>query len=68
MTPGDSSVSFPYPYKPDDGREDPEVADISRVLRGGAWIMGSEQARAACRFAYAPGFRFWETGFRLVME
>ena len=32
-----SSAYRPYPYRPDDGREDPEVADVRRVVRGGSW-------------------------------
>jgi iron(II)-dependent oxidoreductase len=45
-----SSITRPYPYRADDGREDPDmVAD--RVVRGGAADTGPETLRSAWRGA-----------------
>ena len=45
-----SSIALPYPYRADDGREDPDkVAD--RVTRGGAADTGPETLRASWRGA-----------------
>ena len=45
-----SSIAQPYPYRADDGREDPDrVAD--RVVRGGAADTGPETLRSAWRGA-----------------
>jgi class 3 adenylate cyclase/formylglycine-generating enzyme required for sulfatase activity len=43
-------TSWPYPYRPDDGREAFDVpVTVSRVGRGGAWYLGRVHARAAYR-------------------
>jgi gamma-glutamyl hercynylcysteine S-oxide synthase len=45
-----SSMRKPYPYDPDDGREDPE-SEGERVFRGGSWAnVGSYVARTTCRY------------------
>ncbi len=45
-----SSIALPYPYRADDGREDPDrLAD--RVVRGGAADTGPETLRSAWRGA-----------------
>ena len=45
-----SSIAMPYPYRADDGREDPDkIAD--RVTRGGAADTGASTLRAAWRGA-----------------
>ena len=43
-----NSIYRPYPYRPDDGREEFGVAD-TRVLRGSAWYCVPRNARTACR-------------------
>jgi formylglycine-generating enzyme required for sulfatase activity len=67
---------FPYPYRGDDGREEPEAVDddgnpARRVLRGGAWDRTRDRARAAYRTWDEPSFRSSNTdggcGFRLVV-
>ncbi len=58
---------FPYPYRPDAGREDVSAIDVKRVLRGGAWDNLQLLARAVYRFNNPPGFRDYLTGFRVVV-
>ena len=42
---------FPYPYRADDGREDLDVADGTRVVRGGYWGSAPRFLRVANRSA-----------------
>jgi formylglycine-generating enzyme required for sulfatase activity len=37
----------------------------SRVVRGGSWVGGSDNARASCRYFIRPGGRYFSIGFRL---
>jgi len=63
-----TSSSFKrYPYRSDDGREDPAAKD-SRVLRGGSWGYGHGFARASDRYDYVgdPDSRDDGIGFRVV--
>ncbi len=48
-----STLYKPYPYKPDDGREDPN-AEGPRVLRGGSWRRPAAFARSASRVGGPP--------------
>jgi formylglycine-generating enzyme required for sulfatase activity len=40
----------------------------SRVLRGGSWRDAASNVRAAWRFSYVPGFRYFIFGFRLFLK
>ena len=40
--------------------------DDSRVLRGSSWLSSPYLLRSAYRVAYTPGFRGYDTGFRVV--
>ena len=61
------SVYKPYPYRPDDGREDMKDG-AWRVLRGGSFNPNAGSARAAYRFNYFnPGDRNDNNGFRVVV-
>ncbi len=60
-----SSLYKPYPYDPDDGREDPE-AKGDRVLRGGSWGDYQDFARCAGRIWVYPDLSHDNVGFRLV--
>lgn len=60
-----SSLYKPYPYRADDGREDPK-AEGSRVLRGGAWNSDRSLVRAAYRGYNVPASRYYLLGFRCV--
>ena len=44
-----------------------DAANPARVLRGGAFGVSAAGCRAACRFRFAPGLRFWNGGFRLAL-
>ncbi len=59
---------FPYPYATDDGREDGNIDNTFRVLRGGSW--GSDQwfVRAFVRVRPDAGERFFDWGFRCVRD
>jgi formylglycine-generating enzyme required for sulfatase activity len=58
-----SSLDKPYPYKADDGREDPKASE-RRVLRGGSWILFGTMARASNRISGRPEGRHGSVGFR----
>ncbi|MCS6840549.1 MAG: formylglycine-generating enzyme family protein [Roseiflexus sp.] len=60
-----ASLDAPYPYQPDDGREDPR-APGRRILRGGSFANPRGFARCACRFRLAPTVRNEFLGFRLA--
>ncbi len=58
---------FGYPYRIDDGREEPDTsADIRRVVRGGSWNFSHINARAAFRVNDRPDDRSSNGGLRVV--
>lgn len=59
------SLDYPYPYQPDDGREDP-TGSYARVMRGGSWFDAPQQSTPIARARYLPGSRGSNIGFRLV--
>ncbi len=59
--------AFGYPYRPDDGREDPSPGDeVARVVRGGSWSDLQEGARCAERGWVLPFVSDLNFGFRCV--
>ena len=56
----------PYPYRPDDGRE--ELTDDAKVVRGGSWRDRPQRCRSAFRLSYPPYQRVFNVGFRVVIE
>jgi formylglycine-generating enzyme required for sulfatase activity len=59
----------PYPYRPDDGRENPRPKDDDwMVVRGGSWLDLRGVARCACRYGARPGGRGGSLGFRVVLR
>ncbi len=60
------SIYRPYPYDPNDGRENPE-ADDNRALRGGSWFDGQRLARVSSRYYYHPSLFSYYVGFRVVV-
>ena len=60
-------VSFCYPYKPDDGRENLDApANELRVLRGGSWNDPAESACCTFRLRHSAESRLSIIGFRVV--
>ncbi len=59
------SAFGPYPYRDDDGRNDPS-AQGKRVVRGGSWRDRPKRARSAYRLAYRPYQRVYNVGFRVM--
>ena len=60
-----SSAYQPYPYRADDGREDPNKGgDVPRVLRGGSWVDAPRILRSANRLSFDPRGADVNIGFR----
>lgn len=62
-----SSLYRPYPYDPDDGRENVQAEDAPRVLRGGSWSGDRDFCRCAFRLRDDPGSRVNDVGFRVCV-
>ena len=62
-----SSLYKPYPYNPNDGRED-QGSRETRVLRGGSWSYNSSDVRAAIRVGSYPNNRNDNNGFRVAVS
>jgi formylglycine-generating enzyme required for sulfatase activity len=62
-----SSLSDPYPYHADDGRED-RGAEGRRVLRGGAFEQDRYMARGAARNAAHQDRSGFTIGFRPALS
>ena len=61
------SAYQPYPYKPDDGRENVSK-NSGRVVRGGAFLSYRGSGRCACRVRHFPYDRFNYIGFRVLVS
>jgi formylglycine-generating enzyme required for sulfatase activity len=57
---------FKYPYRATDGRENLEVTDTFRVIRGGSWYDVAVNARGADRSRINPHVRNDNVGFRVA--
>lgn len=60
-----SSLARPFPYDPNDGREDLE-ADGLRIVRGGSYADSSEWSDPGARHAERPDVRLKWNGMRLA--
>ncbi len=60
------SAYLPYPYRAEDGRNDPAATDPDRVARGGSWRDRPHQSTASYRRPYRPYHRVFNVGFRVV--
>jgi eukaryotic-like serine/threonine-protein kinase len=58
-----STLIYPYPYDPDDGREDPE-STWERVWRGGPWSNGIWWMRASVRYRSVSEYKWYNLGIR----
>lgn len=65
--PAETALTFPYPYRSDDGRELLDADDL-RVVRGGAWNFPLRNSRCAYRGKDRPGDAFDNLGVRLVKD
>lgn len=63
-----SSLYLPYPYRADDGREDPTDTVTPRVFRGGWQTYQDRGASAVWRFRMPPSQRDWRVGFRCAKD
>ena len=54
-----------YAKSPADDPTGPDTGD-DRVLRGGSWYVGPNNARSAARYWSAPDYRFDDAGFRVA--
>ena len=61
------SIERPYPYRDDDGRNDPDAAG-RRVVRGGSWYDRPKRCTSAFRLGYAPYQNVFNVGFRVVVQ
>lgn len=61
-----SSAYFPYPYNPDDGRENQSDVTVARVLRGGSANNTLEDLTTVNRFGRDPATAYSMVGFRCV--
>ena len=61
------STYRPYPYRDEDGRNDP-AAGGRKVARGGSFFDRPKRCRSALRLDYPPWQRVFNVGFRVVCE
>ncbi|HUS71557.1 MAG TPA: SUMF1/EgtB/PvdO family nonheme iron enzyme [Sedimentisphaerales bacterium] len=57
----------PYPYRPDDGRNDIDNTG-RKVVRGGSWYDRPKRCRSAYRLSYPAWQKVYNVGFRVVLE
>jgi sulfatase modifying factor 1 len=55
-------------YKQSPAQDPPGVVGASRVLRGGSWNYDTRTPRSASRDRRFAGYRYRDSGFRLVRE
>ena len=63
-----SSLCWPYPYRANDGREDPGADSEPRVMHGGSWRSRPFSLRCAARQGELPADSFEVVGFRLARD
>jgi hypothetical protein len=62
-----STIFKPYPYRNDDGREDPSGVG-SRVLRGGSYKSGASYVTCTARQPFDPYSKRGDVGFRCLID
>jgi formylglycine-generating enzyme required for sulfatase activity len=64
-----TAPDFPYPYKAQDGRENPKTEGaIYRIFRGGSYEAKPGELRCTARNWYAPDSKDRRRGFRLALS
>jgi len=61
------SAYRPYPYRGNDGRNDPNDQG-RKVIRGGSWYDRPPRCRSAFRLSYPPWRKVFNVGFRVVCQ
>ncbi len=61
------SLYKPYPYRADDGRNEPDT-DGKRVVRGGSFSDRPKRCTASYRLGYRPWQGVYNVGFRIVIR
>ena len=61
------SAYKPYPYRPDDGRNDPAPGEEKRVARGGSWYDRPFRNTSSFRLPYRDYQKVYNVGFRVIM-
>jgi formylglycine-generating enzyme required for sulfatase activity len=62
------SLRQAYPYRDDDGRNDPRASGGERVVRGGSWRDRPKRCTASSRLSYPEFQKVFNVGFRVVCE
>jgi len=57
----------PYPYRPNDGRDDLDDSQ-TKVVRGGSWYDRPKRCRSAFRLDYPAWQKVYNVGFRVIIE
>lgn len=63
-----NSMMMDYPYDENDGREDMNVAELTRVVRGGSFLTGLNDTLPALRHERQPNVSAENVGFRCVVS
>jgi len=61
-----ASIPMPYPYNPNDGRE--EEGGYQYIWRGGTWSNGTWWLRSTIRYRSIPEYWYNNLGFRCAMS
>lgn len=65
----ETDPDYPYPYDPEDGREDPELPpEMARVARGGAWNGSPAGALSVNRNGQGARYRVDDVGLRVALS
>jgi formylglycine-generating enzyme required for sulfatase activity len=58
-----------YPYRDDDGRNEPsDTVGVQRVVRGGSWYDRPQRCTSSFRLSYYDYQKVYNVGFRVVCE
>ena len=63
-----NGTAWDEPETQHDEKEDEDVVDRSRIVRGGSWFSPAASCRSASRFRFFPSTRANNVGFRIVAQ